>query len=40
VRNGFLEIAGNEPKRVKIVSAVGTPEEIHQRIVEFVKNVI
>ena len=40
VRNGFLEIAKNEPNRVKIVSAVGTPEEIHQRIVELVKDVI
>jgi dTMP kinase len=40
VRNGFLEIAKNEPERVKIVSAMGTPEEIHHKIVEFVKNVI
>ena len=40
VRNGFLEIAKQEPKRVKIVSAMGTPEEIHQKIVEFVKDVI
>ena len=40
VRNGFLEIAKQEPERVKIVSAVGTPEEIHQKIVEFIKDVI
>ena len=40
VRNGFLEIAKQEPERVKIVSAVGTPEEIHQKILEFVKDVI
>jgi len=40
VRNGFLEIAKNEPERVKIVSAMGTPEEIHRKIMEFVKDVI
>jgi dTMP kinase len=40
VRNGFLEIAKNEPQRVKVVSALGTPEKIHEQIVELVKNVI
>ncbi|MFA6715550.1 MAG: dTMP kinase [Victivallales bacterium] len=40
VRNGFLEIARNEPGRVKIVDATGTPEEIHRQIVELVKDVI
>jgi len=40
VRNGFLEIARSEPERVKIVSALGTPEEIHRKIMELVKNVI
>lgn len=40
VRQGFLEIAEAEPDRVKIVSAVGAPDEIHHRIVEFVKDVI
>ncbi len=40
VRNGFLEIARREPQRVKIVSAIGAPEQIHRKIVEFVENVI
>ncbi|MDD5727852.1 MAG: dTMP kinase, partial [Victivallales bacterium] len=40
VRNGFLEIARREPERIKIVSAVGSPEEVHNRIVEIVRNVI
>ena len=40
VRNGFLKIASNEPERVKIVSAMGSQEEIHQKIMELVKNVI
>ena len=40
VRNGFLKIAEQDPQRVKIVSAAGTPEEIHRQIVEIVKDVI
>jgi dTMP kinase len=40
VRAGFLEIAKCEPERVKVVSALGAPEEIHRKIVEFAKNVI
>lgn len=36
VRKGFLEIAKQEPKRVKVVDSTQTIEEIHQQILELV----
>ena len=36
VRNGFLEIAKQEPERVKVVDSTQTIEEIHQKILELV----
>jgi dTMP kinase len=38
VRQGFLEIARAEPQRVKVVSALAAAEDIHQQIVELIKN--
>ena len=40
VRSAFLTIAEQEPERVKIVSALDTPETIHHNIMELIKNVI
>ena len=36
VRNGFLEIAKQEPERVKVVDSTQTIEEIHKQILELV----
>ena len=36
VRNGFLEIAKQEPERVKVVDSTQSIEEIHQEILELV----
>lgn len=36
VRKGFLEIAKQEPERVKVVDSTQTIEEIHQQILELV----
>lgn len=36
VRNGFLEIAKQEPERVKVVNSADTIENIHKKIVELV----
>ncbi len=40
VRQGFLEIARQEPERVKIISAVQPKEAIHGQIIGLLKNVI
>ena len=40
VRNGYLEIAKQEPKRVKVIDSTRSIEEIHGKVLEFVKNVI
>ena len=37
VRNGFLEIAKQEPDRVKVVDSTQSIEEIHKQILELVK---
>ena len=37
VRNGFLEIAKHEPKRLKVISAMDTIENIHNKIIDIVK---
>ena len=39
VRNGFLKIAEQEPKRVKVISSSDTIESIHKQIVELVENL-
>ena len=36
VRNGFLEIAKQEPDRVKVISSSDTIENIHNKITELV----
>ena len=40
VREGFLKIAKNEPKRVKIIQATLAPELIHAKILEILRNAI
>ena len=40
VRNGFLEMAMNEPERIKIVPALGDIDNIHLQIVREVENVL
>lgn len=38
VRNGYLEIAKNNPDRVKVISAEGSIEDIHLRIRQYVND--
>jgi len=38
VRKGFLEIAQKEPERVKVVDSTQSIEEIHEKVLELVKN--
>lgn len=40
VRNGFLEMATNEPERIKIVPALGGIDHIHSQIVREVENAL
>jgi dTMP kinase len=40
VRNGYLEIAGKEPERIKLIDASKNIEEIHGEIVSIVMNFI
>lgn len=40
VRNGFLEIAKQEPDRVKVIDSTKSIESIHELVSELVKNVI
>ncbi|MGN0919205.1 MAG: dTMP kinase [Alphaproteobacteria bacterium] len=37
LRQGFLKIAEENPKRCYIIDADGTPEQVHQKIMEIVK---
>lgn len=37
VRNGFLEIAENEPERVIVISALGTRQEVADRVEQVLK---
>ena len=39
VRNGYLEIAKNEPDRVKIINSSDTIENIHKKVVELVEKL-
>jgi dTMP kinase len=40
VRTAFLKIAEQEPKRVKVVSALDSPDVVHRNIMELLNNVI
>lgn len=40
VRNGYLEIAKQEPQRVKVIDSTQSIEEIHNKVLELLKNVI
>ena len=40
VRNGYLEIAKDEPNRVKVINSADTIENIHTKVVELVEKVI
>ena len=37
VRNGYLEIAKQEPERVKVVDSKQSIEDIHKQILELIK---
>ena len=40
VRNGYLEIAKNEPKRVKIVDSARSVDEIHNDVIKLFEECI
>ncbi len=40
VRNGYLAIAQEEPKRVKVINSADTIENIHTKVIELVEEVI
>ncbi|MBR3737597.1 MAG: dTMP kinase, partial [Eubacterium sp.] len=40
VRKGFLEIAKQEPERVKVIDSTQTIEEIHAKTAELVENAV
>ncbi len=40
VRNGFLEIAKQEPERVKVINSAQSIEKIHEQVTELIENVI
>lgn len=40
VRQGYLEIAKQEPERVKVIDSTQSIEEIHKQVLELVKHVI
>jgi dTMP kinase len=40
VRNGYLALAKQDPKRIKVISGVGTISEVHQRVVSLVKTLL
>lgn len=39
VRNGYLELAKQEPTRIKVLNATKTIEEIHEKVVEIVEKL-
>ena len=39
VRQGYLEIAKNEPQRVKVISSSDTIENIHKKVVELIEEL-
>lgn len=40
VRNGYLEIAKQEPQRIKIVDSTKSIEEVHKNVIEIIKSYI
>lgn len=40
VRQGYLLLKSREPERFRVVSALGTPDEVHRRIVESLADVL
>lgn len=40
VREGFLQIAQENPNRCRVIDAIGTPEEVHQRILATIEEFI
>ena len=40
VRNGYLEIAQEEPNRVKVINSADTIKNIHTKVVELVEEII
>ncbi len=40
VREGFLDIANNEPERVKLVQVGGDKDEVHARVMAVIKGVM
>lgn len=40
VRNGYLELAKQEPSRLKVVDATGSIEDIHKQVIEIFKNAV
>ncbi|KKL58607.1 hypothetical protein LCGC14_2223660, partial [marine sediment metagenome] len=40
VREGFLDIANNEPERVKIVQVSGDKDEVHEKVMAVIKGVM
>ena len=40
VRKGYMEIAKQEPERVKVIDSTQSIEEIHKQVLELVKHVI
>ena len=40
VRKGYLEIAKQEPERVKVIDSTKSIEEIHNKVLELIENVI
>lgn len=39
VREGFLELAEEEPRRIKVVDATGTREEVHRQVIRLVEEI-
>ncbi len=39
VRNGYLEIAKNEPERVKLLNGSNSIEEIHKQVLDIIKSI-
>ena len=39
VRNGYLELATQEPDRIKVLDATKTIEEIHEKVIESIEKL-
>lgn len=39
VREGYLELAEAEPRRIKVVDAAGPTEEVHRRVVKLIEEI-